>query len=136
MKLLFGDGRGRARRRRQGRGADRVPRQQAVTAADLDAEVARHELLAFWTSDVAAPVELQDVLDEPPSGAPPLLASAHEAPFLRRPEFALLDAQRDGFLAAVRRARAERRPQLNLTFQYGFDALQLRRAASAAGPPS
>jgi outer membrane protein len=96
---------------------------QAVLAADLDTEIARHELLAFWTSDVQAPVELQDVLDEPPP--PP--APPGGAPFLQRPEFALFDAQRDGFLSASRRARGERRPQANLTFQYGFDSLQIDR---------
>ena len=96
---------------------------QALLAADLDTEVARHELLAFWTSDVTAPVELEDKLDEPPP--PP--APFGDAPFLRRPEFALFDAQRDGFLAASKRARAERRPQANLIFQYGFDSLQVER---------
>lgn len=96
---------------------------QALLAADLDAEVARHELLAFWTTDVNAPIELEDKLDEPPPPPPPL----GDAPFLRRPEFALMDAQRDGFLAASRRARGERRPQANLIFQYGFDSLQVEK---------
>ncbi|HVQ32119.1 MAG TPA: TolC family protein [Vicinamibacteria bacterium] len=97
---------------------------QSVMAADLDAEVARHELLSFWTSDVDAPITLEDSLDEPPP-APPSPSPDDAAPFLRRPEFGLLDAQRDGFLAASKRARAERRPQANLMLQYGIDSLRL-----------
>jgi outer membrane protein len=98
---------------------------QAVTAADLDAELASHGLLAFWTSDVASPVELKDSLDEPPPTPPTPPVSPAKAAFLLRPELTLLDAQRDGFLAASRRARAERRPQANLMFQYGIDASHL-----------
>ena len=92
---------------------------QSVTAADLDAELANHELASFWTLDVAAPLDLKDVLDDPP-GEPP--GPAPDRPFLGRPELALLDAQRQGFLAESDRARAERRPQTSLTFQYGLDA--------------
>ena len=55
--------------------------------------------------------EIQDSLDSPPPrpDAPP--TAPGEAPFLRRPEFALMGAQRDGFLAASKHARAERLPQ-------------------------
>jgi outer membrane protein TolC len=95
---------------------------QSVTAALLEAEVAGHELLAFWTSDVAGPVELVDSLDDPPPAPPEPPGSSEEQPFLRRPEMALFDAQHEGFLAAARRARAERRPQANLMFQYGIDS--------------
>jgi outer membrane protein len=99
---------------------------QSKAAADLDAEVANHDLLAFWTSEVALPVELRDRLDEPLPNPPAPPASQEEPPFLGRPEFTLLGAQRDGFLAASKRARAERRPQANLAFQYGVDSLHLQ----------
>jgi outer membrane protein len=107
-------------------GAQTALSRQAVIAADLDAELASHGLLAFWTKDVASPVELKDSLDEASPSPPPAPESADVAPFLSRPEFALLDAQRDGFLAAAKRARAERLPQANLMFQYGIDAPHLR----------
>jgi outer membrane protein TolC len=76
--------------------------------------------------DVATPIELMDSLDGPLPSPPAQPAPLPEAPFLRRPEFALLDAQRDGFLAASRRARAERRPQASLMFQYGIDSLRIQ----------
>jgi outer membrane protein len=98
---------------------------QSVSGAELDAELASHELLAFWTLDVTSPLELKDSLDETPE-APPAPPSQPETPFLRRAEFTLLDAQRDGFLAAAKRARAELRPQANLMFQYGVDSLHFR----------
>ena len=97
--------------------------EQAAASAALDAETARHELLAFWTTDVAAPVELADDLEASPPEPPP--PPAEDAPYLRRPEMALFGAQKDGFLAASRRTRDDRRPQLSATFQYGFDALHL-----------
>lgn len=99
---------------------------QSATAADLDGELARHELLAFWTSDVASPVELKDSLEEPLPSPPAPPDGQDTAPFRLRPEFALLDAQRDSFRAASKQARAERRPQANLMFQYGFDSLKVQ----------
>ncbi|MFI5183247.1 MAG: TolC family protein [Vicinamibacteria bacterium] len=103
---------------------------QSVAAADLDAEVGSHELLAFWTTDVASPIDLMDTLDEPLPDPPAPPVGPDAAPFLHRPEFALLDAQRDGFLAASKRARAERWPQLNLMFQYGFDSVHIENPDS------
>lgn len=120
VKLLFGDGEA-ARADLVKASSQTAFLEQSVTAADLDLEMARHELLAFWTADVASPVELADALEEPPPDPPP--APPSNAPFLRRPEFVLLDAQREGFLAASRRARDERRPQATAAFQYGFDSL-------------
>jgi outer membrane protein len=120
VKLLFGDGEA-ARADVVKASAQTAFLQQSVTAADLDLEMARHELLAFWTADVGSPVELADALEETPPEPPP--PPSVEAPFLRRPEFALLDAQREGFLAASRQARDQRRPQANAWFQYGFDSL-------------
>ena len=98
--------------------------EQAVTAADVEAEVANHQLASFWTSDVATPLPLLDVLDDavpPPPDAPPL---APADSFLRRPEFSLLDAARRGFLAESAAARAERLPQTTVAFQYGVDSLR------------
>ena len=123
-KLLFG--RGEAAR------ADVVKAQaqtafldQAVVAAELDSEVALHELLAFWTTDVAVPVRLRDDLDQPlPEPPAPKTAASGEEPFRLRPELVRSSAERDGFLADAKRARAERLPQANLTFQYGIDSLR------------
>lgn len=88
---------------------------QAQRAAELEAETANFELASFWTADVAAPLDVEDPLDRdpPPPESPPLL---------RRLEFNLFDAQRRGFLADARTARAQMLPQLNLSLQYGIDA--------------
>ena len=51
-------------------------------------------------------------------------SSAPASPFLGRPEFRLFDAQRRGFQADARAARAELFPQLSLVEQYGFDSNQ------------
>jgi len=88
---------------------------QAQRAAELEAETANFELASFWTADVAAPLELEDMLaNEPPPPEP--------SPYLRRLEFTLFDARRSGFLADARASRAQLWPQLNLGFQYGIDA--------------
>ena len=96
--------------------------EQSVSNADLDAEVANHELASFWTADVAAPLPLVDVLDEPVPAPWDAFAKAPADSFLQRPEFTLLEAQRRGFLADAQIARADRRPQTSVTFQYGLDA--------------
>lgn len=102
---------------------------QAVVAAELDSEVALHELLAFWTTDVAAPIRLRDDLDQPlPEPPLPKTAASGEEPFRLRPELVRSGAERDGFLADAKRARAERLPQANLTFQYGIDSPRFRWA--------
>jgi len=97
---------------------------QARNAAELDAELANQELASFWTANVAEPLRLMDVFEQPP--APPgfeaFAAAAGASPFLKRPEFSLLDAERRGFLAESRRARAELFPQASLGFQYGLDS--------------
>jgi len=89
--------------------------EQAERAAELDAQIANYELASFWTAEVAEPLEVEDVLENslPPPESPP---------FLRRLEFNLLEAQRKGFLADARAARAQLYPQLSLVFQYGLDS--------------
>jgi len=94
--------------------------EQAVNAAELDAKLANHELASFWTRDVESPLQLVDALSEPmplPESQPPAAT-----PYLRRPEFRLFEAQKQGFAADVRRARADLLPQLSLVQQYGFDS--------------
>jgi outer membrane protein len=93
---------------------------QAASAAQLAAELANQELAAFWTSDVAQPLNIVELLDqsvpepEPPAVDPTL--------YLRRPEFQLYDAQRRGFEADAKRERAALLPQLRFSFQWGADA--------------
>jgi outer membrane protein len=89
--------------------------EQAERAAELDAQIANYELASFWTAEVAEPLDIEDVLE---NNLPP----PEPRPFLRRLEFNLLEAQRKGFLADARAARAQLYPQLNLVFQYGLDA--------------
>jgi outer membrane protein TolC len=100
--------------------------EQAVNAAELDARLANHELASFWTTDVEAVLPLDDILARPvpapPAPAPP------GAPYLRRPEFRLLEAQRRGFQADARRARAALLPQLSLVAQYGLDSTRVTLA--------
>lgn len=98
--------------------------QQAIQAAELAAQIANHDLASFWTTDVASPLNLEDVLDaavNPPEDAQPAAAT-----FLKRPEFFLYDAQKRGFLADSRRARADLLPQTSLIYQYGIDSTRLR----------
>ncbi len=102
--------------------------EESVTSADLDAEVASHELLSFWTSDLAGPIRVEDTLTEPLPTPPPLPGAAAEAPFARRPELDVLEARRAGLLAESRRARADLLPQVSLAFQYGIDSLRLTTA--------
>jgi outer membrane protein len=83
--------------------------------AERDAQIANYELASFWTAEVAEPLDIEDVLE---NNLPP----PEPRPFLRRLEFNLLEAQRKGFLADARAARAQLYPQLNLVFQYGLDA--------------
>lgn len=97
--------------------------EQAVSAAELAAETANHELASFWTTAVAEPLAVVDVLEDPV--APPDAAAA-DNPFLKRPEQALLEAERAGFEAEARRAHAELLPQASFTFQYGIDSLRFR----------
>lgn len=98
--------------------------QQALNAAQLDEKLAEQELASFWTRDVAQPLALADVFDETPPA--PEVESGQPAPFLKRPEFSLFDAQRRGFQADAKRARASLLPQLGVAFQYGIDSTAVR----------
>jgi outer membrane protein len=92
---------------------------QALSSAELAADLANQELASYWTTEVDRPLAIVDVFDEPlppPEAAPP-----EAAPFLRRPEFRLLDGQFRAFRAEARGARAELYPRLAWTFQYGLD---------------
>jgi outer membrane protein TolC len=98
--------------------------QQALNASDLEAKLANQELASFWTLEVTGTLSLADPLGETPPA--PEAAAAPAAPFLKRLEFGLFDAQRRGLQADVRRARAGLLPQLGLVFQYGIDSTGVR----------
>ena len=98
-----------------------VFQQQALAAARLDEKLANQELASFWTSEVNQPLPIADSLENPPK--PPEPAGTNvAAPYLRRFEFNLLEAERQGFEADRRRERAALVPQLTLNYQYGIDA--------------
>jgi outer membrane protein TolC len=98
--------------------------EQALSSAQLDEKLAVQELASFWTRDVNQPLALADVFDETPPV--PEMESPQSAPFLKRPEFSLFDAQRRGFQADAKRARASLLPQLSVAFQYGIDSTAVR----------
>ena len=98
--------------------------QQALNAVQLDDKLAGQELASFWTRDVAQPLALADVFDDTPPV--PEGEAAQSASFLKRPEFSLFDAQRKGFQADAKRARAGLLPQLGVVFQYGIDSTAIR----------
>ena len=102
---------------------------QSLSAAQLDADLANHDLASFWTIAVGDPLVIADVFDQPlpvpelaPAGAP----AGALAPFAARPELIALDAQRRGFLADSRAARAELFPQTNVAFEYGIDSVRVQ----------
>ncbi len=94
--------------------------QQALSAAEMEGELANHDLASFWTENITAPLAVEDTLGSVPA-APPESQPVEAKPFLKRPEFLVLDAQRLGFLADRRRARANLLPQLNASYEYGVD---------------
>jgi outer membrane protein len=103
---------------------------QTLSNAELEAQIANQELASFWTRDVSAPLVIDDVTAKP---IPAPEADAVGAPFMRRIEFNLLDAQRRGFQAEARRELAARLPQASMAFQYGIDsnAVAIRDRGSA-----
>ena len=96
--------------------------QQALNAADLEAQLANHELASFWTTEVERPLTLVDVLAQTPPAPEP---TQPNAPYRARLEFRLFEAQRRGFQADARRVRADLYPQLSLVQQYGIDSSRL-----------
>jgi len=96
---------------------------QAYNAAQLDAQTSNHDLAAFWTKDVAAPLHIVDVFDPAPAAEGEATLAGT---FLKRPEFSLLDAQRRSFVEESRRIRANLYPQANVSFQYGLDTNVIR----------
>ena len=97
---------------------------QSVNAADLEARMANHDLASFWTIDVDGELSIADALEEQiPLPEPSTPATAR--PFINRFEFRVYDAQRRGFLADARRARADRLPQLSFTYEYGIDSTRV-----------
>ena len=101
--------------------------EQTVSIAELGAQTANHELASFWTTSVADPLPLDDVLEAPVT-LPDVEAPPDDGPFLRRPEHGLFEAQRRSFDADARRVRAELLPQASVTFQYGLDSLRFHWA--------
>jgi outer membrane protein TolC len=96
---------------------------QALSSAELTAQIANQELASFWTADVSVRLSLADIFDQAlpaPAESPP-----SSTPFLKRFEFNLLDAERRSFLADSRQARAGLLPQASVVFQYGVDALRV-----------
>ena len=101
--------------------ADVSFQQQTLNNAELEARLANHDLAAFWTNDVNVPLNLADENALDASAPPPLPAEAGQ-PFLRRLEFNIFDSTRSGLFADARRARADRLPQVHVTYQYGIDS--------------
>ncbi|MGC8793207.1 MAG: TolC family protein, partial [Bryobacteraceae bacterium] len=65
------------------------------------------------------PLELDDLLSRP---VPALETPEPGKPFLRRPEFRILEAERQAAAAEARRSRSAMLPQLGMVFQYGLDS--------------
>jgi outer membrane protein len=93
---------------------------QTLQAARLEARLARQELASFWTTSVDDPLNVDDVLDDPLPHPPE--AEGVEAPYLRREEFDLLDAERRGFVADSEGIKRELYPQTSFIFQFGINS--------------
>lgn len=101
--------------------------QQALSGAELEATLANQELAAFWTKDVDEPLAVADVLEAPlPPPEPEAAGLNNLAPYLKRLEFNLFDAERRGFEAEAKIARSALLPQFNFVYQYGIDSTTLR----------
>src|SRR2546422_982691 len=73
--------------------------QQALNAAELEAQLGNHELASFWTIDVERPLSLVDVLAQTPPVPEP---TQPNAPYRARLEFRIFESQRRGFQADAR----------------------------------
>jgi len=94
--------------------------EQTLQAAQLDTRLANHELASFWTADVETTLNVVDTLEQTPVA--PEAHTVGDTPFLKRPELQVFNAQRLGFLADRRRARADLLPQVGLSVQWGIDS--------------
>lgn len=92
---------------------------QALLSAELEATLANQELAAFWTQAVDEPLKIIDSFDDALPDPEP--ADAEQAPYLKRFEFRLLDAQRLALTSQAKAAKAVLLPQLRWSFQYGLD---------------
>ncbi len=97
--------------------AQAVSFDQLRKAALLDSRLANQELASFWTEDVDKVLDVEDTLTE----APPSDEATARA-YLRRPEFLILDLQKQGFQLDAKREHAALLPQVNFNYQYGIDA--------------
>jgi outer membrane protein TolC len=106
--------------------------EQNLNGAQLDAEIANHDLASYWTDTVSEELILEDALALPPPTLESMLGteggSTISHPYLNRPEFRLLDAQKRGFFADSRQAHANLLPQASIVFQYGIDSMHVRIA--------
>lgn len=98
---------------------------QTLTSAQLAATLANQDLAAYWTTDVDPVLNIQDTFDQAASERPQPAEPALQAPYLRRFEFSLLDAQKAGFQADAKRTKALLLPQLTLNFNYGLDSYRV-----------
>jgi outer membrane protein TolC len=96
---------------------------QALISARLAATLANQDLAAYWTEDVDQLLVIQDTFAE--ALPEPETEFAKPAEFRRRYEFSLLEAQKVGFQADARRARAAMMPQLSWSFNYGLDSYRV-----------
>jgi outer membrane protein len=110
--------------------AQRANFEQRLSEAHLNAQLANQILASFWTRDVDRPLQLQDVLENPP--APPAEGvenpAAIEQAIAQRPELEQLNALRSGARAERAAAKAAFWPQTTVLFQYGIDSNNVRIA--------
>jgi outer membrane protein TolC len=97
---------------------------QALSAADLDTRLANQELASFWTTAVNDRLSIEDIFQTAPSQT--VSPAGGATPYLNRPEFQLLSAQRRSLLAESRRIKDTLYPQASVAFQYGLDSSALR----------
>lgn len=97
--------------------------EQTLQATRLEARLANQELASFWTANVDELVSIRDVLEEA-LPAPPKEESEVDAPYLRRGELDLLDAEQRGFLADSEGTRRQLYPRTSFVFQYGINSPQ------------
>lgn len=122
VKLLFGGGEA-ARADVVKAAAQSAFLRQQLLSAELATTLANQDLAAYWTTEVDTPLLLVDALEA--SNLEPELAPPEPAAYLHRPEFRLFEAERQGFTAQAKAARAALLPQLRWNFQYGLDVNQV-----------